>query len=95
MIMSKIFWIELIGYIGGVLTLVNMLPQILKTYRLKSAEDISVSMITLYGLSMIFWTAYAYFIHNLPLLISCSVSLILTVVQACFMVRYSNKKMCK
>lgn len=91
--MSKTFWIELIGYIGGILTLVNMLPQILKTYRLKSAEDISVSMITIYGLSMIFWTVYAYFINNLPLLISCGVSLILTVVQACFMVRYNNKKM--
>ncbi len=90
--MSKDFFIELIGYIGGILTLLNMLPQIIKTYRLKNVEGVSNFMIITYGLSMIFWVIYAYFINNLPLLISCGVSLILTVVQIGLMFRYHKKK---
>ena len=90
--MSKDFFIELIGYIGGILTLLNMLPQIIKTYRLKNVEGVSNFMIITYGLSMIFWVIYAYFINNLPLLMSCGVSLILTVVQIGLMFRYHKKK---
>lgn len=89
--MTKINLIELIGYIGGVLTLVNMLPQVLKTYRLKDAKDISTPMIIIYGLSMIFWTIYAYFIDSWPLLISCAISLIITVIQIYLMLQYNKK----
>jgi len=34
-------YIDLITYAAGILTLSNMLPQVIKSYRSKSVEDIS------------------------------------------------------
>ena len=39
--------IELIGYTAAVLTTVSFLPQVWKTWRSKSAQDLSIVMLSL------------------------------------------------
>ena len=73
-------YIDFIGYLGGVLGSVRLVPQIVKSIKTKSTEDISYGML---GLSMtsqlctIFYTAH---IHATPLLVPVTISFGFTVV---------------
>jgi MtN3 and saliva related transmembrane protein len=61
--------IEIIGYIAGFLVAVALTPQVIKTWKTKSARDISVvwSIILMTGLSL--WVVYAIVNRILPLAI--------------------------
>jgi MtN3 and saliva related transmembrane protein len=83
--------IELLGYTAGILTLVNMLPQIIRTDRTKHAKDISYLMIITYSLSMLFWVIYAYFINSWPIIITNGIAFILSLVQIFLMNKYNKK----
>ncbi len=51
-------WKELIGFIGGLLTTMGMVPQVLRLFKLKSAHEISLTFSLLYGIGISFWLAY-------------------------------------
>ena len=61
--------IEIIGFIAGFLVSVALFPQLIKTWRTKSAKEISVfwSIILMSGLSL--WVVYAVVNKILPLYI--------------------------
>jgi len=83
-------WIEIIGYTAGILTLLNMFPQILKTYQTKSAKDVSYLMIITYALSMVLWVIYAIKLNLLPVTITNSIALIISLVQLGLMIKYNK-----
>jgi MtN3 and saliva related transmembrane protein len=84
------FWIELIGYIAGFFTLLNILPQIVKTYRTKRAKDLSYLMIITYAISMILWVIYAFLINSLPIIITNGIAFIMSLIQLGLMVKYNR-----
>ena len=61
--------IEIIGYIAGFLVSIALTPQVIKTWKTKSARDISLvwSIILMTGLSL--WVVYAIANRILPLAI--------------------------
>lgn len=61
--------IEIVGFIAGFLVSIALTPQVLKTWRTKSARDISAvwSLILMTGLSL--WVVYAIVNRILPLAI--------------------------
>lgn len=85
------FWIEVLGYSAGILTLFNMLPQVIKTYKSKSAKDISFLMVISYALSMLLWVAYAYFINSMPIIITNGIAFIMSFIQLSLMIKYNKK----
>lgn len=85
-------WVDIIGYAAGILTLTNMLPQIVKTYRTKQVKDVSYLMIITYSLSILLWVAYAYFINSWPIITTNGIAFILSLVQLFLMNKYNNKK---
>ncbi len=60
--------LELVGYTGGLLIAVSLIPQLIKTWKTKSAKDLSLlwTFITLIGL--ILYATYAAKNSVLPLL---------------------------
>lgn len=60
--------LELLGYLGGLLIAISLLPQLIKAWKTKSTNDLSIlwTMITLSGL--ILYTVYAAVNQILPLL---------------------------
>lgn len=86
----EIFWVEFIGYTAGILTLINMLPQVIKSWKTKSVEDISFLMILTYTLSMLFWVIYAYFINSWPIMTTNSVALVLGIIQLSLIMKYKK-----
>jgi len=84
-------WVEIIGYAAGILTLINMLPQVIKSYKTKSVGDISFLMVLTFVLSMILWVTYAIFINSWPIIITNSIGFVISFTQLVLMVKYKKK----
>lgn len=80
--------IDIIGYLAGILTLLNMIPQLFKTYKHKRAQDVSYLMVVTYVLSMLMWVIYAIYINSWPIIITNSVAGILGIIQLSLMINY-------
>ena len=84
-------WIEIIGYIAGIFTLINFFPQVLKSYKTKSVEDVSYLMVITYMISMLLWVTYAYFIDSWPIMITNSIAFFMSAIQLFLMFKYKKK----
>jgi MtN3 and saliva related transmembrane protein len=75
-------WVDILGFVGTGLLGVTLVPQVIKTYQLKSASELSYVYLTLQTVSNIIFIVYGYFINRLPILLCngfvllCSVSLL-------------------
>ena len=66
--------VESIGLFAGLLTTVSMLPQVIKSYKSKKTNDLSLSyMVTLFfGLAL--WVIYGFMISNMPVILTNAAS---------------------
>jgi len=87
----SMIWVDLIGYAAGIFTLINMIPQILKTYKLKSVEDVSIWLIVSYSISMILWVIYAWFIVSWPIIITNGIAFFLSLIMLALIFKYKKK----
>ena len=69
---------DLIGSIAGTLTTVSFLPQVLKTYRSRSAKDISLVMFLLFSLGVFLWLLYGLSLQSMPIVVSNGITLVLS-----------------
>ena len=70
--------ITLIGILAGTLTTIAFLPQVIKTWRSHSADDISAGMLLLFSSGLVLWLVYGIAIEALPIILANSVTLVLT-----------------
>lgn len=68
---------DLVGSMAGLLTTVSFLPQVIKTWRSRSANDISLGMFLLFSLGVALWLAYGVMLHSTPIIASNLVTLVL------------------
>ncbi len=68
------------GFIAAALTTIAFLPQVIKTWRTKKAEDVSIVMLLMFITGLLFWIVYAIQAHALPVLIANVITFILNVI---------------
>ena len=68
---------ELVGSLAGLLTTIAFLPQVIKTYKSRSAKDLSLGMFLLFTFGVFAWLIYGIGINKLPIIIANSVTLVL------------------
>ena len=68
---------EIVGTAAGILTTVSFLPQVIKTYRSRSAADLSLGMFSLFTLGVFLWTVYGISISKPPIYIANGITLAL------------------
>ncbi len=78
----------LIGYMEGTLTTVSFLPQVIRTWKLRSTHDFSFTMLTLFGLGMLLWTIYGIWIGSLPIILANVITFFLILFLVGMKVRY-------
>ena len=61
---------DIIGYVATAVTTISLLPQVAKTWKTKSAKDISYGMCFLGILGGIFWTTYGILFSSLQIIIA-------------------------
>jgi MtN3 and saliva related transmembrane protein len=62
--------IDIVGYFGSFLTSVTFIPQVYKTWKTKSAGDLSLTMMFIVLLSCIVWLIYAIALMLWPVIIA-------------------------
>jgi MtN3 and saliva related transmembrane protein len=73
------FFSDLSGYAAGFLTTAAFLPQVLKTYRSRSARDISLVMYLVFTAGIVLWLIHGLLAGSGPVVAANSVGLLLSV----------------
>ena len=68
--------IDLFGFLAALLTTIAFLPQLYKTWKTKSADDVSLIMLILFITGLICWIVYGLKIHSIPILVANIVTFI-------------------
>jgi MtN3 and saliva related transmembrane protein len=68
---------DAVGLLAGLLTTVSLVPQAMKIWKSKSAEDISLKMFVAFSVGVALWLAYGVLMKELPMILWNSVSLAL------------------
>ena len=88
----KAEYIQLIGIGAGILTSVSMLPQLIKTFKEKKAEDLSLVMILALISGIACWIWYGILRNDLPIIFTNCFSLLLNAILLFFRFKYADKK---
>ena len=81
-----------VGFIAGILTTVGFLPQVIKSYRSKSARDVSLRQPLLLLTGMSLWLAYGFHLKDWAIIIANVVSILLNIVIVILKIRYDYRK---
>tara|TARA_Y100001978_G_C23657449_1_gene416800 strand:- start:369 stop:635 length:267 start_codon:yes stop_codon:yes gene_type:complete len=71
------FNIEFFGYFAAILTTLAFLPQLIKTFKTKKAEDVSLITLLMFLTGVFSWIIYGYKISSTPILAANTVTFIL------------------
>jgi len=69
--------ITLLGSLAGFFTTAAFVPQVWKTWKTKSASDLSLAMFSVFSLGVLCWLIYGIMIAQTPIIFWNSVTLIL------------------
>ena len=81
-------WIELLGFTAGTLSAVTFLPQVIRTWKLKSARELSLLMICFVTSSVTLWIAYGIFINNIVIIYTNTIVLLLSLFLLYFKIKF-------
>ncbi len=80
--------VTLLGLVAGTLTTIAFVPQFLKTWKSKSAQDVSLGMLVIFCTGVFLWLLYGIFLGALPIILANAVTLVLTGAILFLKVRY-------
>jgi len=79
-----------LGLSAGCLTTLAFVPQVLKTWRSKSGNDISLGMFLLFSAGVLLWLVYGILIDALPVILANAVTLLLSLAILALKLRYRH-----
>ncbi len=71
-------YIELIGYIATLLSVVSFIPQVVKSWKTKSTQDVSLPMYFIFTASQLLWLLYGLLIQSWPLAVANAIIFVLS-----------------
>lgn len=81
---------EILGLTAGTFTTVSFLPQVIKTWKSRSAKDLSLIMFLLFTAGIALWLVYGIMINDLPVIASNIITLVLAGTILFFKVRFKD-----
>ena len=82
---------ETFGYAGGIITVIKIIPQIIKIFKTKSAKDISMIFLILGIFGGIFMIIYGLMLQEFPIIIRSSVMLTQIIIIFIAKIYFDNK----
>ena len=79
---------DILGGIAGTLTTLAFLPQVIRIWKTKSTQDISLGMFVVLCTGIFLWVLYGIFLHAIPVILSNVVTLILALIILGFKLKY-------
>jgi len=84
--------LTILGLTAGTFTTIAFLPQVLQTWRTKSAKDVSYVMLITFMLGVFLWFIYGLFLGALPIILANGLTLFFNFIILGLKIRYSQKK---
>jgi len=75
---------EIIGLIAATLTTSSFVPQVYKTWKLKSADNLSLTMYFVFFVGVLLWLIYGIHLNSLAIIIANAITAILIIVLIIF-----------
>lgn len=82
--------VQLLGLTAGALTTIAFLPQVIKTWKSRSAKDLSLGMFSLFCLGLVLWLAYGIIIRDIPVIAANLLTLMLASTLLFFKLRFKD-----
>lgn len=82
--------IQLLGLVAGACTTIAFLPQVLKTWKSRSAKDLSLSMFSIFSLGVALWLVYGFMVQDIPVIAANLVTLLLASTLLVFKLKYKQ-----
>jgi MtN3 and saliva related transmembrane protein len=83
--------IEIIGLVAAVLTTSSFIPQVIKTKKTKSVENLSLSMYLAMFAGVVLWLIYGLYINSVAVILANAVTAVLTLMLLNYKIRFSKK----
>lgn len=86
--------VDILGYAAGAITTLTFLPQVIKTWKMKSARDVSLLMFIIAAVNEVMWIAYGALLEpmNWVIIITNTIVLAMSLTMILLKIRYSAKK---
>jgi MtN3 and saliva related transmembrane protein len=81
---------KIIGLAAGILTACSLLPQVIKTFKEKKAEDVSLVMLLVLLAGLILWIVYGIKREDLPIIATNCFSVLVNVTMVILRIKYKQ-----
>ena len=82
---------NIVGYIAAVIGTFLMLPQVAKSLKTKSVEDLSMGTVVLYFVNCLLWLTYGALIGATPVIVANGIGFVISVFQLVLKIKYGQK----
>ena len=80
--------VDILGYASGAITSLTFLPQVIKTWKEKSAKDISLLMFVIAAVNEVMWIAYGALLNNWVIILTNAIVLAMSLTMIYLKFRY-------
>ena len=70
--------VNVIGSLAGGLTTIAFIPQVIRTWKTRSAQDISLAMFLLFSCGVLLWLIYGILLQAMPIILANGITLALS-----------------
>jgi MtN3 and saliva related transmembrane protein len=82
--------VTLIGSVAAVLTTVAFLPQLLRVWKLKRADEISFATYVVFSVGMVIWLLYGVLVGSWPIILANAITLAIAISILALKVRWDR-----
>lgn len=81
---------QLLGLVAGGCTTIAFLPQVLKTWKERSAKGLSLSMFSIFCAGVTLWLIYGIMVNDIPVIAANAITLMLASTLLFFKLRFKE-----
>jgi MtN3 and saliva related transmembrane protein len=82
-------FVTFLGLLAATLTTLSFVPQVIKTWKTKSAKDFSAGMLIAFCSGVFLWLIYGLYISALPVILANSITLLLAGIILFFKLKFN------
>lgn len=79
---------DILGYAAGAITSLTFLPQVIKTWKEKSAKDVSLLMFVIAAINEVMWIVYGALLDNWVIILTNAIVLAMSLTMIYLKLRY-------
>jgi len=83
-------FVDILGYTAGVITSLTFLPQVIKTWKERSARDISLMMFIIAAVNEAMWIVYGILLNNMVIILTNVTVLTMALIMIYFKLRFNK-----